>query len=128
MRSDYDPMNTLDNSIRSVEPLSCYTCDVGFLGFCCHKTPVNCTATEDKCYSAVAKFSAVEFEMHESGCTEESGCGDSHGHVLNVNYTITKTCCSNSLCNGAASTQLPLTLTSYALGAALVAVWSHWGL
>uniref|UniRef100_A0A8C2ZCT5 UPAR/Ly6 domain-containing protein n=1 Tax=Cyclopterus lumpus TaxID=8103 RepID=A0A8C2ZCT5_CYCLU len=71
------------------------------------------------------EFSADMLDIHERGCIEESGCKNSYGHILTVNYTVTRTCCSNSLCNGAASIQLPLTA---ALGSALVAVWSHWGL
>ncbi|KAK9526650.1 hypothetical protein VZT92_015335 [Zoarces viviparus] len=74
-----------------VEPLSCYTCDVKILGSCLHESPVNCTTTQDRCYIAVAKFSADLLDIHEGGCVEKSGCEDT-------------------------------------LGAALVAVWSQWGL
>ncbi|KAM6904144.1 uncharacterized protein PEZ65_018853 [Lycodopsis pacificus] len=109
----------------AVEPLSCYTCDVRILGSCRREAPVNCTTTQDRCYIAVAKFSGDLLDVHEGGCVEQSGCEDSNGTILTVNYTITKTCCCNNLCNGAASIQLPL---AAALGAALVAGWSQWGL
>ncbi|XP_035847516.1 CD59A glycoprotein-like [Sander lucioperca] len=108
-----------------VESLSCYTCDEGILGTCLFKASVNCTKTQDRCLTAVAKFSADLLDIHERGCIENSNCVNDNGTILNVNYTITRTCCSTSLCNGAASIQLPLTA---ALGAALVAVWNQWAL
>ncbi|XP_049891041.1 sperm acrosome membrane-associated protein 4-like [Epinephelus moara] len=109
----------------TVESLTCYTCDVNILDSCLITAPVNCTGAQDRCFSAVAKFSGPLLDVHQRGCTEKSDCESSNGTILNVNYTITKTCCSANLCNGAAPIQLPL---AAALGAALVALWSQWGL
>ncbi|XP_037649820.1 protein Bouncer-like [Sebastes umbrosus] len=109
----------------TVEALSCYTCDGEILGYCLCSAAVNCTEDQDRCFVAVAKFSSHVSDIHERGCTDQSGCEGSNGTILTVNYTITRTCCNSSLCNGAASIQLPLTA---ALAAALVAVWSQWGL
>ncbi|XP_010779087.1 prostate stem cell antigen-like [Notothenia coriiceps] len=109
----------------TVEALSCYSCNVKILGYCLIEKAVNCTEAQDRCFVAVAKFSSDLLDIHERGCTERSKCINSSGSILNVKYTITETCCSNNLCNAAAAP--PLTLTA-ALAAALVAVWSQWGL
>ncbi|XP_029298691.1 urokinase plasminogen activator surface receptor-like [Cottoperca gobio] len=109
----------------TVESLSCYTCDEGILGYCLVQEAVNCTKTQDKCYVAVAKFSSDLLDIHERGCTNSSGCDNSRGSILNVNYTISRTCCNSTLCNTAAGPELPLTA---ALAASLLAVWSQWGL
>ncbi|XP_041811789.1 sperm acrosome membrane-associated protein 4-like [Chelmon rostratus] len=110
----------------AVESLTCNTCDVSILGTCLGDTPVNCTRTQNRCYNAVAKFSADLLPIHARGCIEESACKNETGvSILTVNYSITMTCCSTNLCNGAASVPLPLTA---ALGAALVAVWNQLGL
>eukprot|EP00064_Thunnus_orientalis_P020581 superscaffoldBa00005732_g20720 len=109
----------------AVESLTCNTCSLGILGTCLREVPVNCTETEDRCYTAVAKFSADLLDIHERGCTNSTNCKNETGSILNVNYTITKTCCSTSLCNRVASIQMPLTA---ALAAALVAVLSQWSL
>ncbi|XP_040909290.1 prostate stem cell antigen-like isoform X2 [Toxotes jaculatrix] len=108
-----------------VESLSCYTCSLGILGSCLREAPVNCTTSQNRCFAAVAKFSADLLDIHERGCIEDTACKNDTGLILNVRYNITRTCCSTNLCNGAASTQLPLTA---ALFAALVAVWSQWAL
>uniref|UniRef100_A0A7N9AXB9 UPAR/Ly6 domain-containing protein n=1 Tax=Mastacembelus armatus TaxID=205130 RepID=A0A7N9AXB9_9TELE len=106
--------------------LTCNTCDVAILGFCLRDTPVNCTENQNRCYTAVAsKFSAHFMDVYERGCIEESKCKNSTGDILTVTYTITSTCCSTNLCNGATSIQLPLTA---ALCAALLALWSQWDL
>ncbi|KAJ4927741.1 hypothetical protein JOQ06_015543 [Pogonophryne albipinna] len=107
------------------EALSCYTCNVNILGSCLIEKTVNCTKAQDGCFVAVAKFSADLLDIHERGCIERSKCSNSSGSILNVKYTITETCCSNNLCNAAAAPPLPLTA---ALAAALVVVWSQWGL
>ncbi|KAG7225453.1 hypothetical protein INR49_027447 [Caranx melampygus] len=109
----------------TVQSLSCYKCDVSILGSCLRTAPVNCTNTQNRCFSAVAKFSADLLDIHQRGCTEETQCKNETGSILTVNYTITRTCCSNNLCNGASSARLPVTV---ALSAALVAVCSQWAL
>ncbi|XP_022603372.1 prostate stem cell antigen-like [Seriola dumerili] len=109
----------------TVESLSCYTCDVAILGSCLRAAPINCTNDQTRCFTAVAKFSADLLDIHQRGCTKEAACRNETGAILNVNYTITRTCCSTNLCNGAASVQLPMTA---ALCAALVAVLSQWAL
>lgn len=63
---------------------------------------------------------------------ESAGCIASHlcnqiewGSVFTLSYTKTKTCCNTDFCNGASSVRLPF---AAALGAALVAIWTTWGL
>ncbi|KAK5854970.1 hypothetical protein PBY51_005116 [Eleginops maclovinus] len=110
----------------TVEALSCNTCAVDILGSCLINGVVNCTNTQDRCYTAVARFSADLLDIHERGCIEQSKCINSTGSILNVNYKITKTCCSGSnLCNAAVVPQRSLTAV---LAAALVVVLSQWGL
>ncbi|XP_028255168.1 protein Bouncer-like [Parambassis ranga] len=106
----------------TAECLTCDTCDVSVLSYCFKQAPVNCTKTQDRCYTAVAKFSADLLDIHAKGCTEASLCKNETGSILSVNYTITRTCCSKNLCNRATAIQLPLTA---AVCAALVAVWSQ---
>ncbi|XP_059206679.1 prostate stem cell antigen-like isoform X2 [Centropristis striata] len=110
----------------TVESLQCYTCEAGILGTCLIREPVNCSSSQDRCFSGVANFKdGLLADIHERGCTVNTNCKNSTGTILNINYTVTKTCCSTNLCNGASSVQLPL---AAALCAALVAVWSQWGL
>ncbi|XP_070703196.1 sperm acrosome membrane-associated protein 4-like [Pempheris klunzingeri] len=109
----------------TVESLICNNCHVSFLGICLGDTPVNCSNKQDRCYSAVAKFTSELTEIHDKGCIASGDCHNQTGSILSVNYTITRSCCSTNLCNGATSIPLPL---SAALGAALVALWSQWGL
>ncbi|KAK2920929.1 lymphocyte antigen-6, epidermis [Channa argus] len=107
----------------TVESLSCYKCDLEILSSCFEKTHVNCTGNQTMCYSAVAKFSADFLNIYDRGCIEESNCKNQTGSILNVNYTVTKRCCTTDLCNAASPLLLPLTA---ALCAALVALWSQW--
>ncbi|XP_008289767.1 sperm acrosome membrane-associated protein 4-like [Stegastes partitus] len=106
----------------AVNSLMCNTCDVSILGYCVATKPVNCSAEQNECYSGVAKFSADLLDIHARGCIAPSACKNETASILSVTYTITRTCCSTNLCNGAASSQLPLPA---ALCAALVAVWSQ---
>ncbi|CAK6965825.1 prostate stem cell antigen-like [Scomber scombrus] len=105
----------------AVESLTCYTCKVGILGHCLFDKTINCTVGENRCFSAVAKFSADFLDIHDKGCTSAALCKNETGSILNVNYDVTRRCCSTSLCNKASSVQLPL---SAALVAALVALLS----
>ncbi|XP_030596178.1 sperm acrosome membrane-associated protein 4-like [Archocentrus centrarchus] len=107
----------------TVESLTCETCDIEVVGYCLRTVPVNCTESQTDCYTAVAKFSGDLLRIHERGCIEQEACKNETGSILSLNYTITRTCCSTNLCNGAASIQAGLTA---ALCAALVAVWSQW--
>ncbi|KAK2830559.1 hypothetical protein Q5P01_018490 [Channa striata] len=107
----------------TVESLSCYKCDVEIFSSCLKKAQVNCTGTQNTCYTAVANFSADFLTIYDRGCIAESECKNQTGSVLNVNYTITRRCCNTNLCNAASPLQLPLTA---ALCAALVAFWSQW--
>ncbi|XP_029370216.1 sperm acrosome membrane-associated protein 4-like [Echeneis naucrates] len=109
----------------TVRSLSCYTCDVAVLGYCLHDKHINCISNQTSCFTAVAKFSGDLLDIHEKGCAEVTQCSNTSGHILNVNYTITRTCCGSDLCNSATSIELPVTATLFA---ALAAVWSQWAL
>ncbi|XP_035537817.1 protein Bouncer-like [Morone saxatilis] len=109
----------------TVESLTCNTCDLSVLGSCFFDSPVSCNKNQTRCYIAVANIQGL-LNVHARGCTVESDCKNQTGlSILTYKYNITRSCCSTNLCNGAASIQLPLTA---ALGAALVALWSQWGL
>ncbi|XP_050923850.1 sperm acrosome membrane-associated protein 4 [Lates calcarifer] len=83
----------------SAESLNCFTCNQTLLGTCFLIAPVNCTETQNRCFTAVAGFSVDILNIKELGCTEESACRNGTGSILGYNYTITKTCCSTDLCN-----------------------------
>uniref|UniRef100_A0A665VKJ1 UPAR/Ly6 domain-containing protein n=1 Tax=Echeneis naucrates TaxID=173247 RepID=A0A665VKJ1_ECHNA len=95
-------------SSLTVRSLSCYTCDVAVLGYCLHDKHINCISNQTSCFTAVAKFSGDLLDIHEKGCAEVTQCSNTSGHILNVNYTITRTCCE--LCNGASSVHISLTV------------------
>lgn len=76
-------------------------------------------------YLFSSDFTSGLVPIHARGCTQESGCKNSTGSILTVNYTLTMHCCNTDQCNGAASVQLSLTA---ALCAALMAIWSQWAL
>ncbi|KAM3595965.1 uncharacterized protein V6R79_006027 [Siganus canaliculatus] len=108
----------------TVETLTCNTCDVSFLGLCIGDKEVNCTASQDRCYSAVATFSSdLIIPVYDRGCIALEDCVNETVPLLSISYTITRSCCSTNLCNGASSIQLPLTA---ALAAALLGIWSQW--
>nr|XP_020453386.1 prostate stem cell antigen-like isoform X2 [Monopterus albus] len=109
----------------TVESLTCYKCDTVLLGACLGKSSINCTEDQKSCFTAHAKFSPDLLDIHDRGCIEDTKCKNSTGTILNFNYVINMTCCNKDLCNGATSIQMPL---ATALCAALVAMWSQWGL
>ncbi|XP_036949946.1 sperm acrosome membrane-associated protein 4-like [Acanthopagrus latus] len=108
----------------TVEALRCYTCDVSILGSCTGTTAVNCSKSDNMCFSGVLSFSADRLPIYDKGCIMASACKNvTNEPILNINYTIIRHCCNTDLCNGVAPVQLPATA---ALGAALVALWSQW--
>ncbi|XP_051520010.1 lymphocyte antigen-6, epidermis [Myxocyprinus asiaticus] len=103
------------------EALTCNTCKVGILGKCFFSSQVTCVASETSCVSAKAEFNVTGFlSLSTSGCT--SDCNNTVGSILGAGYSITKTCCTTDLCNGASTTHMSMTA---ALSAALLA--SVWG-
>ncbi|XP_005748749.1 sperm acrosome membrane-associated protein 4-like [Pundamilia nyererei] len=108
----------------TVESLTCETCDFKILGYCMHTDPVNCTGSQTNCFTGVAKFTISLLNIYERGCIEPAECRNETGSILYVNYTVTRTCCSTDLCNGATFIQPGFTA---ALCAALLAVWSQLG-
>ncbi|XP_035762460.1 sperm acrosome membrane-associated protein 4-like isoform X3 [Neolamprologus brichardi] len=108
----------------TVDSLTCETCDFKILGYCMHTDPVNCTGSQTNCFTGVAKFNKISLlNIYERGCIEPAECRNETGSILYVNYTVTRTCCSTDLCNGATFILPGFTA---ALCAALVPVWSQW--
>ncbi|XP_035762459.1 sperm acrosome membrane-associated protein 4-like isoform X2 [Neolamprologus brichardi] len=107
-----------------IDSLTCETCDFKILGYCMHTDPVNCTGSQTNCFTGVAKFNKISLlNIYERGCIEPAECRNETGSILYVNYTVTRTCCSTDLCNGATFILPGFTA---ALCAALVPVWSQW--
>uniref|UniRef100_G3NEN2 UPAR/Ly6 domain-containing protein n=1 Tax=Gasterosteus aculeatus aculeatus TaxID=481459 RepID=G3NEN2_GASAC len=107
----------------SSESLTCNTCKMGFVGKCLYSSTVKCTGNETDCYVGELAFNISRMmAMQTRGCTVSSLCNRTEsGALLTAGYTVTRTCCSEDLCNGAPSMQLPL---AAALSTALLAVWS----
>ncbi|XP_054462544.1 sperm acrosome membrane-associated protein 4-like [Anoplopoma fimbria] len=109
------------------ESLTCNTCKVGFRGKCLYSSTETCSDSKPNCYRGELAFNVSRFmNMQTQGCIASSLCNQTEsGALLTAEYTVTRTCCSTDLCNGATSIQLPLTA---ALSTALMAVWSTWSL
>uniref|UniRef100_W5LL23 UPAR/Ly6 domain-containing protein n=1 Tax=Astyanax mexicanus TaxID=7994 RepID=W5LL23_ASTMX len=110
-------------SLSAADGLNCYTCSVGILGRCFFSSSQTCTGNNTSCFTATAAFNlSGAMNFYTSGCTLPTSCNSSSGSVLGVGYTVTQSCCTTNLCNGASSIQLPITA---AIGAALLATtWS----
>ncbi|KAL7868438.1 hypothetical protein SRHO_G00098220 [Serrasalmus rhombeus] len=110
----------LKNSLRG---LNCYSCSVGIFGRCFVSSSQTCSNTQNSCFTGQAAFNLTgALNFYTSGCINSTNCVTTTGTVLGVGYTVTQTCCSTDLCNGASSVRLPLTA---AVGAALLATtWS----
>ncbi|XP_030002865.1 sperm acrosome membrane-associated protein 4-like [Sphaeramia orbicularis] len=111
----------------TVESLTCNTCDTSVFGYCLSTKAINCTGTQDQCYSGVATFSSDEIlDIHSRGCITKTSCKNSTNlAIFTVKYNIIMHCCTTNYCNGATSIRMPLTT---AVGAALVAIWTRWSL
>ncbi|XP_036431393.1 lymphocyte antigen-6, epidermis [Colossoma macropomum] len=107
----------------AAEGLNCYSCSVGILGKCFISSSQTCGSTQNSCFKGQAAFNLTgALNFYTSGCINSTNCVTSTGTILGVGYTVTQTCCSTDLCNGASSVRLPLTA---AVGAALLATtWS----
>ncbi|KAA0710768.1 hypothetical protein E1301_Tti022959 [Triplophysa tibetana] len=107
--------------VSPAEALKCNTCQVGILGKCFLKSDANCPANGTSCYTAKAEFNVAGFlSLSTSGCTLD--CSNTNGTVLGAVYTVTKTCCSTDLCNGASAAHMSV---AGAVSAALLATfWS----
>ncbi|XP_019957972.1 sperm acrosome membrane-associated protein 4-like [Paralichthys olivaceus] len=106
------------------ESLTCNTCGVGIAGKCLFGSTETCSDSEPNCYCGNLAFNVSSLlGLQTRGCLASSLCNQTEaGALLTAGYTVTKTCCSTDLCNGASSVQLPLTA---ALAAALVVVSSN---
>ncbi|XP_076862158.1 uncharacterized protein LOC143514625 isoform X2 [Brachyhypopomus gauderio] len=113
-----------DQAGTTAQGLKCNTCPVGIISKCFLGSAQTCTGDNNNCYTATAVFNVTGvLSMYTSGCTASTNCNNSVGSVLGAGYTITRTCCSTDLCNGADGVQLSL---AAALSAALLATaWSY---
>ncbi|CAB1351318.1 unnamed protein product [Coregonus sp. 'balchen'] len=105
------------------ESLNCNTCSVGVGSFCLIGSSKTCSTSEPNCYTGLAVFNVSSIlGIKIKGCLATASCNTtSTGSILTAGYTVSQTCCSTDLCNGAGAIQLPLIV---AIGAALVAIWS----
>uniref|UniRef100_A0A8B9H6S5 UPAR/Ly6 domain-containing protein n=1 Tax=Astyanax mexicanus TaxID=7994 RepID=A0A8B9H6S5_ASTMX len=108
----------------SSESLTCNTCSVGLVGICLNPSSSVCSSNSSSCFTGRATFNlSGAMNFYTSGCTLPTSCNSSSGSVLGVGYTVTQSCCTTNLCNGASSIQLPITA---AIGAALLATtWTY---
>ncbi|GAA6235551.1 sperm acrosome membrane-associated protein 4-like [Lates japonicus] len=107
------------------ESLTCYTCKMGFKGKCLFTSTETCSNSKPNCYWGSLAFNVSRLmSLQTRGCLASSLCNRTEtGALLTAGYSVTRTCCSTDLCNGATHPQLPLTA---ALGATLMAAWSNW--
>ncbi|XP_018542696.2 sperm acrosome membrane-associated protein 4 [Lates calcarifer] len=93
------------------ESLTCYTCKMGFKGKCLFTSTETCSNSKPNCYWGSLAFNVSRLmSLQTRGCLASSLCNQTEtGTLLTAGYSITRTCCSTNLCNGATSTQLPLT-------------------
>ncbi|KAK6323593.1 hypothetical protein J4Q44_G00059320 [Coregonus suidteri] len=80
---------------------------------------------EPNCYTGQAVFNISSIlSIKSKGCLATASCNTtSTGSILTAGYTVSQTCCSTNLCNGAGAIQLLSLIV--AIGAALVAIWEH---
>ncbi|KAM9838407.1 sperm acrosome membrane-associated protein 4-like [Aulostomus maculatus] len=107
------------------ESLTCNTCRLGFARRCLFSSTQTCSDSEPNCYWGKLAFNISDlFSMETRGCMASSLCNQTEtGALLSAGYTVTRTCCSTDLCNGATPLQLPVNV---ALGATLLALWNSW--
>uniref|UniRef100_A0A3B4ZYB0 UPAR/Ly6 domain-containing protein n=1 Tax=Stegastes partitus TaxID=144197 RepID=A0A3B4ZYB0_9TELE len=118
MMNSFVTSDCLDMS--SGESLACYVCEIHLGGRCLWPSEKTCNGSEFSCFYGTLGISKLEIQAQS--CLPSSLCNKTvTGTFLSTGYTITGTCCSTNLCNGASSVQLPLTA---ALIPALTAVWS----
>ncbi|CAB1321113.1 unnamed protein product [Coregonus sp. 'balchen'] len=92
--------------------------------FCLIRSTATCSTSKPNCYSGQAVFNISSFlSITHKGCLATASCNTtSNASILGAGYTISQTCCSTNLCNGAGCRSHPTT-SHVALGATLVAIW-----
>ncbi|KAM9737958.1 uncharacterized protein ACNS7B_013472 [Menidia menidia] len=108
----------------TAQSLTCYTCRVGFAGKCLFRSTETCSDSQASCYYGQLSFNISRLMSLETrGCISPLLCNNTEsGTLLTAGYTVTRSCCSTDLCNGAPSARLAGTA---AVGAMLTAVWSQ---
>eukprot|EP00064_Thunnus_orientalis_P020582 superscaffoldBa00005732_g20721 len=108
------------------ESLTCNTCKMGIGGECLISITETCDITHNNCYWGELKFNATgQVSLHTRGCLDSDLCGVTlTGTLLSVGWTSSFQCCNTTLCNGATSVQLSLTVAVCA--AVLSSLWGLW--
>ncbi|XP_062266079.1 sperm acrosome membrane-associated protein 4-like [Platichthys flesus] len=106
--------------------VTCRQCPVGVLGICLFGSDITCDNATGSCYSGEAQFNATgSLTLHTRGCLDSDLCGKTlTGTILGAGYTSSFQCCTTTLCNGASSVQLSLTLAL--CGVLLSSLWGTW--
>ncbi|KAG7225455.1 hypothetical protein INR49_027449 [Caranx melampygus] len=128
MNNFWRTLAVLSAFIGAVHCLTCRSCPVGLLGTCLVSDDVTCNNATEKCFTGEAQFNATQIlTLHTRGCLDSDLCGRTlTGTLLGVAYTASFQCCNTTLCNGASSVHISLTV---ALSAALLsALWGTWEL
>uniref|UniRef100_A0AAQ5Y1S9 UPAR/Ly6 domain-containing protein n=1 Tax=Amphiprion ocellaris TaxID=80972 RepID=A0AAQ5Y1S9_AMPOC len=76
--------------------------------------------------SVLPEFNATgPLSLHTRGCLDSDLCGATlTGTILGAGYTSSFVCCNTTLCNGATTVQLPLTVALCT--AILSSMWGFW--
>ena len=128
MNNFWKAVVVLSAFIAAAECLNCRQCPVGIFGTCLLGSEVTCNNATESCYRGEAQFNATgTITLHTRGCLDSDLCGKTlTGTILGAAYTSSFTCCTTTLCNGATSVQLPLTVALCA--AILSSLWGTWEL
>jgi len=112
--------------VAAAQCLTCRKCPIGIFGTCLFGSDVTCNNATESCYRGEAQFNATgQVTLHIRGCLDKDLCGKTiTGSIAGAGYTSSFTCCTTTLCNGAASLQLSLTVALCA--AVLSSLWGMW--
>ncbi|XP_023146492.1 lymphocyte antigen-6, epidermis [Amphiprion ocellaris] len=112
--------------IAAAQCLTCRQCPLGVFGTCLFGSDVTCNNATERCYTGEAQFNATgPLSLHTRGCLDSDLCGATlTGTILGAGYTSSFVCCNTTLCNGATTVQLPLTVALCT--AILSSMWGFW--
>ncbi|XP_034455053.1 sperm acrosome membrane-associated protein 4-like [Hippoglossus hippoglossus] len=126
MNTFWKAVTFLSAVIAVAQGFNCRQCPLGVIGLCLFGSDVTCNNATESCYRGEAQFNATgSLTLQTRGCLDSDLCGKTlTGIVLGAGYTSSFKCCTTSLCNGASSVQLSLTVAL--CGVLLSSLWGTW--